>query len=38
VRRLLPPLRLGAVALDTAFIAVFLAVSVLRQALHSVLG
>jgi YggT family protein len=38
VRRLLPSLRLGAVALDTAFIAVFLAVSVLRQALHSLLG
>ena len=31
VRRVLPPLRLGSVALDTAFIAVFVAVLLLRQ-------
>jgi YggT family protein len=31
VRRVLPPLRLGPVALDTAFLAVFVAVLVLRQ-------
>jgi YggT family protein len=33
VRRVLPPLRLGPVALDTAFIAVFLGVLLLRQVL-----
>jgi YggT family protein len=33
VRRVLPPLRLGSVALDTAFIAVFVAVLLLRQLL-----
>ena len=31
VRRVLPPLRLGSVALDTSFIAVFVAVSLLRR-------
>jgi YggT family protein len=35
VRRVLPPLRLGQVALDTAFIAVFAAVIVLRQIVLS---
>jgi YggT family protein len=35
VRRVLPPLRLGSIALDIAFIAVFLGVSVLRQVLLS---
>jgi YggT family protein len=35
VRRILPPLRLGPVALDTAFIAVFVAVIVLRQIITS---
>jgi YggT family protein len=33
VRRVLPPLRLGSFALDTAFIAVFLGVLLLRQLL-----
>jgi YggT family protein len=33
VRRVLPPLRLGRVVLDTAFIAVFLGVLLLRQVL-----
>ncbi len=31
VRRVLPPLRLGSVALDTSFIAVFIAVVLLRR-------
>jgi YggT family protein len=35
VRRVLPPLRLGQVSLDTAFIAVFMAVVVLRQVILS---
>jgi YggT family protein len=35
VRRRLPPLRLGQFALDTAFIAVFVAVIVLRQVVLS---
>ncbi|MDT5025312.1 MAG: YggT family protein [Micromonosporaceae bacterium] len=35
VRRVLPPLRLGPVGLDTAFIAVFVAVIVLRQIVLS---
>jgi YggT family protein len=35
VRRVLPPLRLGQVTLDTAFIAVFAAVIVLRQIVLS---
>ncbi|MEN3308169.1 MAG: YggT family protein [Micromonosporaceae bacterium] len=35
VRRVLPPLRLGQVALDTSFIAVFVAVLVLRQIVLS---
>ncbi|MDQ1646419.1 MAG: hypothetical protein QOJ50_2603 [Cryptosporangiaceae bacterium] len=35
---LLPPLRLGGVALDTAFIAVFAGVSVLRQWLPGLRG
>jgi YggT family protein len=35
VRRVLPPLRLGPIALDTAFIAVFVAVIVLRQIVLS---
>jgi YggT family protein len=35
VRRVLPPLRLGPVALDTAFIAVFVAIVVLRQIVSS---
>jgi YggT family protein len=33
VRRVVPPLRLGSVALDTSFVVVFLAVLVLRQVL-----
>jgi YggT family protein len=33
VRRVLPPLRLGGFALDTAFIVVFVAVLLLRQLL-----
>jgi YggT family protein len=33
VRRVLPPLRLGSIALDTAFIAVLLGVSALRQVI-----
>jgi YggT family protein len=36
VRRVLPPLRLGQFALDTAFIAVFVAVLVLRQIVLSI--
>ena len=36
VRRVLPPLRIGSVALDTAFIAVFLGVLLLRRVLLSV--
>jgi len=35
VRRVLPPVRLGPIALDTAFIAVFVAVIVLRQIVVS---
>ncbi len=35
VRRVLPPLRIGPVALDTAFIAVFIGVLLLRQVLLS---
>jgi YggT family protein len=35
VRRVLPPLRLGQVSLDTAFIAVFIGVVVLRQVVLS---
>jgi YggT family protein len=35
VRRVLPPLRLGSFALDTAFIAVFVAVLLLRQFVMS---
>jgi YggT family protein len=35
VRRVLPPLRLGPIALDTAFIAVFIAVVILRQIVVS---
>jgi YggT family protein len=35
VRRVLPPLRLGRVALDTAFIAVFVAVLLLRRVVLS---
>ncbi|HKT04867.1 MAG TPA: YggT family protein [Rugosimonospora sp.] len=31
VRRVLPPLRLGQVSLDTSFIAVFVAILLLRQ-------
>jgi YggT family protein len=35
VRRVLPPLRLGTMALDLAFIAVFVAVLILRQVVLS---
>jgi YggT family protein len=35
VRRVLPPLRLGSVALDTSFIAVFVAVLLLRRIVLS---
>ncbi|MCW2642879.1 MAG: hypothetical protein JWP76_5185 [Dactylosporangium sp.] len=35
VRRILPPLRLGSVALDTSFIAVFVAVLLLRRIVLS---
>lgn len=35
VRRVLPPLRLGSVALDTSFIAVFVAVVLLRRIVLS---
>jgi YggT family protein len=35
VRRVLPPLRLGSFALDTAFIAVFVAVLLLRRIVLS---
>jgi YggT family protein len=35
VRRVLPPMRLGSIALDTAFIAVFVAVLLLRQLVVS---
>jgi YggT family protein len=35
VRRVLPPLRLGGIGLDTAFIAVFVAVLLLRQIVLS---
>jgi YggT family protein len=35
VRRVLPPLRLGRVAIDTSFIAVFFAVLVLRRIMLS---
>jgi YggT family protein len=34
-RRVLPPIRLGPIALDTGFIAVFVAVIVLRQIVMS---
>jgi YggT family protein len=36
VRRVLPPLRLGGFALDTSFIAVFVAVLILRQIILSI--
>jgi YggT family protein len=35
VRRVLPPVRIGPINLDTAFIAVFLAIVVLRQIVSS---
>jgi YggT family protein len=35
VRRVLPPLRLGRIALDTSFIAVFVAVLLLRRIVLS---
>jgi YggT family protein len=35
VRRVLPPLRRGSVALDTSFIAVFVAVLLLRRIVLS---